>query len=242
VAIAVDTAGGTRGRPSAASSFQLVFVGKHNEALLHEGSFTTTSPLCPAGVAADVSVNEGSLTAERRFTCDGAAGGFTARVGSLPAEHGGSGAWKIIDGSGPLQDMRGKGTFTSVRLSGSADDPASITFRSTWQGLVGLDSSPPAVRVSSASARRTGAGKRTAVLRLTLSVRDAGGDAVAYSVTVTDRRAVRLASRSGQTATGAAHLSLLVRPPLRTRALRLTIVADDVLGNSATLVKAVTIR
>jgi hypothetical protein len=29
---------------------------------------------------------------------------------------------------------------------------------------------------------------------------------------------------------------------LRTRALRLTIVADDVLGNSATLVKAVTIR
>src|SRR4051812_41691292 len=64
------------------SSFQLVFDGKHNAELLHEGTFTTSSPLCLSGSAMDVSVEATTDTAVRRFTC-AAGGDFTAKVTPL---------------------------------------------------------------------------------------------------------------------------------------------------------------
>src|SRR5438270_14092632 len=49
------------------SSFQRVFDGKHNAELLHEGTFTTSLPLCLSGSAIDVSVEATTDTAVRRF-------------------------------------------------------------------------------------------------------------------------------------------------------------------------------
>src|SRR5947208_14958430 len=80
-AVALLSAGGAAAAPA---SFQLVFDGKHNASLLHEGTFTSSSSLCPSGTAADVSIDEGTLTALRRFRCD-AGGDFTAKVGLLRA-------------------------------------------------------------------------------------------------------------------------------------------------------------
>ncbi len=63
---------------------------------------------CPSGSAADVSVEATTDTALRRFTCAGG-GDFSARIAPLPAEHGGTGTWQIVDGTGPLAGLRGKG-------------------------------------------------------------------------------------------------------------------------------------
>src|SRR5689334_15297923 len=79
-------------------SFHLVFDGRHNQALLHEGTFTTSSSWCSSGSAADVSIDDPTLTATRRFTCAGG-GDFTATVSPLRAEHGGSGSWQIVSGT-----------------------------------------------------------------------------------------------------------------------------------------------
>ena len=89
------------------SSFHLVFDGRHNAALLHEGTFTTSSSWCRSGTAADTAIDEATLTATRVFRCAGG-GDFTAKVTPLNAEHGGIGAWQIVAGSGTLADLRGE--------------------------------------------------------------------------------------------------------------------------------------
>src|SRR5689334_6940845 len=145
VAAALLSAGGADG--TAPATFHLVFDGRHNAAFLHEGTFVSGASWCAAGSAADESMTPSTDTAVRRFTCAGG-GDFTATVQPLPAEHGGSGTWQIVAGTGPLAELRGKGTFTSVRLTGSSNDPATITFRSTWDGVADFDATPPALGIA----------------------------------------------------------------------------------------------
>jgi hypothetical protein len=239
VAVMAAAASARGGAGSAAPSFHLVFDGKHNQNLLHEGSFTTSSSFCRSGYATDVSINDVTLTALRRFSCDGAGGDFTARVSSLAAEHGGSGSWQIVDGSGPLADLRGKGRWTSVRLSGSTDDPASITFRSTWDGVADFDVAPPTVAISRASALKLRHPKGAYQLRVSVSLSDAAGN-VTYSLVAVDSRKPLdpLGSKSGRTSTGTVGAVLRVRPAKRTRVLRLRVDASDPFGNSSFLVKS----
>src|SRR5690349_11701378 len=161
LAIAVVAVLSTGGAGVAApASFQLVFDGKHQANLLHEGTFTTSSSSCPTGTAEDVSIDENTLTATRQFTC-AAGGSFTATVGPLPAEHGGAGTWRIVSGTGSLADLRGKGNFTSVRTGGDPNDPETITFRSTWTGVADLDATPPVGKVTRWQARKLKRPKRT---------------------------------------------------------------------------------
>jgi hypothetical protein len=237
-------AGGSHAAVSTPAAFHVVFDGKHNAALLHEGTFTTSSSFCASGTAADISVEAETDTAVRRFSCSGSAGTFTARVTPLPAEHGGLGSWQIVDGSGPLAELRGKGTWTSTRLSGRPDDPASITFRSTWDGVADLDTSPPTIAVSSSSARKLRRPKGAYTLRVVLSFGDAGGSTVSYRLVVVDPRKPLnwLATKSGETATGAATSTLRVRPVKNTRILQLKVVASDAVGNEATLAGTVRLR
>jgi hypothetical protein len=138
---------------AAPPAFELVFDGRHNAVLLHEGTFTTSSSWCPSGSAADVSIDDATLTATRQFTCAGGSD-FTAKVWPLSAEHGGSGSWQIVAGTGSLESLRGEGTFTSTRLSGDASNPATIVFRASWNGVADFDDTPPIVRVRGASARK----------------------------------------------------------------------------------------
>lgn len=220
-----------------APAFHLVFDGRHNQNLLHEGPFTTAASFCPSGYATDVSVDELTLTALRRFSCD-VGGTFTARVGSLRAEHGGNGTWQIVGGDGPLADLRGQGTFASVLVSGSLDDPASITFRNTWDGVADFDVAPPAITFSRATARKLETPKGAYQLRIAISLEDsAGGES--YSLFALDPRKPfsPLGSKSGRTSTGKVSVVLRVRPAKRTRVLRLTIDASDPFGNRASLAK-----
>jgi hypothetical protein len=220
---------------STAPSFHLVFDGKHNQNLLHEGPFTTSSSFCPSGYATDVSINELAETALRRFTCDNAGGDFTARVRPLRAEHGGTGTWQIVDGSGPLADLRGKGTWTSVRLS-TDDFP---TFRSTWDGVADLDVAAPTVTIERASASKLPRPNGMYQLRIAISLGD-GAAPVSYSLVAVDPRKPfnPLWSKSGQTSTGSVSTVSRVRLSKLTRTLRLRVDANDPFGNSSFLVKS----
>jgi hypothetical protein len=106
------------------------------------------------GFAVDDRIEADTETAVRRFRCTGSADEFTARIKPVPAEHGGNGSWQIVEGAGALANLRGKGTWTSVRLSGTDGDPRTITYRSSWQGVVDFDVSPPATSVTKATARK----------------------------------------------------------------------------------------
>jgi hypothetical protein len=162
------------GATSAASTFELVFDGRHTPDLLHEGTFTTSPTFCSSGQAADVSVDSSTDTATRTFRCSGS-GEFTARVTPLPAEHGGGGSWQIVGGSGAFANLRGKGRWRSIPLGGSSSDPATITFRSTWTGMVDFDVSPPTVAFSKATARKPKRPRGAYSLRLLLSLHDPKG-------------------------------------------------------------------
>ena len=225
------------------TSFQLVFDGSHNAALLHEGQFTTSATFCPSGSAEDVSLDAPSETAVRRFRCSGSAGEFSARVTPLPAEHGGIGTWQVVDGAGPLATLRGKGTWTSTRTAGRPDDPATITFRSSWAGVVDFDTDPPRVAVTKASAKKLRKPKGTYTLKLSLSLEDDAGGPVSYQVEVNDPRTRRgLAFRIGQATAPTVSLTIRLKVPAPTRTLQLRLSATDVVGNEATAAAGVRLR
>ena len=187
-----------------------------------------------------MSVDSVSETALRTFSCAGAAGGFTARVTPLPAEHGGNGVWQIIDGTGPLANLRGTGTWSSTRLSGALDDPATITFRSTWDGVADFDVTPPSIDVSNAVARRLKRPKGAYTLRLVLAL----DDAVSYLVQVVDPRKPKsfLVYKPGTTTGGTVTRSIRLRPAKDARSMRVTVTASDAVGNEATATTAVRLR
>jgi hypothetical protein len=233
----------TGGSGAAPPSFHLVFDGKHNDALLHEGTFTSSVAGCPSGSAADISFDTETESALRSFRCAGSIGEFTARVAPLPAEHGGLGSWQIVAGSGPLANLRGKGTWTSTRLAGRPDDPASIVFRSTWDGVADFDITAPTAGVSSVSARKLRRPKGTYTLRVVLSLSDAEGGVVSYRLEVTDPRKPLnlLAWKKGET-TATSIATLRVHPAKTTRILLLKIAANDLVGNGNSFTKTFRLR
>jgi len=231
-----------RGQSSAPPAFHLVFDGKHNANLLHEGPFTTTSSFCPSGYAADVTINDVTLTALRKFTCSDSGADFTARIAPLSAEHGGSGTWQIVDGTGPLAELRGKGIWTSERLSGGPD-PGSITFRSTWDGVADFDTDSPEIAISKPTARKLPRPAGSYALHMTLGLTDAAGT-VSYLVLVYDARRPLdpIGSKTGQSRTTSISATLRVRPKKRARTLRIHVDATDPYGNHSALTRSIHLR
>jgi hypothetical protein len=236
--LATDGAGA-----AAPVSFQLVFDGKHNAALLHEGTFTTSSSSCSSGTAADVAIDEATLTATREFTCSSGAS-FTAKVGPLPAEHGGSGTWQIVSGTGQLADLRGEGTFTSVLLTGNPNDPETITFRSTWAGVSDLDATAPAVRVTHWSVKKLARPKRAYKVRLALSLTDNGGGPVSYVLELADPKKPSnpFVVRLEKTSSGSVTRTFRIRVGKHTRRIRLKVDATDAVGNESAFAKTFRLR
>jgi len=240
VALPADGASGADTR-AGASAFQLVFEGRHTDALLHEGTFTSSSPLCASGQAVDAAIDEQTLTATRVFTCaEGAT--FTARVSPLAAEHTGTGRWQIVGGTGSLQDLRGEGTFTGVLVSGSLQNPRDLVFRSTWKGAADLDAAPPQLGVDVVKIQKLTTPRNARRLTLSLSLKDV--NVVSYVLTVDDRRSPPnlLAARNGSTSNGTLAMTLRVRPRLGTRFLRFDLAAEDAVANKASLRKVVRLR
>ena len=242
MAAGATATGGSRAAPA---SFKLVFDGRHNAALLHEGTFTSSLVACPSGSAADVSFDTDTESALRRFTCAGSKGEFTARVAPLPAEHGGLGSWQIVAGGGPLADLRGKGTWTSTRLAGRPDDPATIVFRSTWDGVADFDVMAPTVgrrERRRRKLRRPNYVHTPSVVPLKLG--DARGAAFRTASTSGPEPFILLAYKRGVTASGQATVKLRIRQPRGVRNIQIIVTlphgngtsnhASDTVGNERT--------
>jgi hypothetical protein len=227
---------------AAPPSFQLVFDGRHNAQLQHVGTFTTTASWCSSGSVAEISVDSTTDTATRRFTCAGGSD-FTAIVRPLPAEHGGSGTWQIVDGTGSLANLRGKGTFASTLVSGHPDDPATIVFRSTWSGVADFDADPPTVAFKAAAVRKLKRPVGAYTVRLALSLADGGGGSVSYVLQIVDPKKPTRAFiyKLGQTAGGVTS-AFRIKVPTTMRAVQLKVDATDPVGNTTAFSRTIRLR
>jgi hypothetical protein len=239
VAVAVWIGGAGIAAPP---SFQLVFDGRHNAQLQHVGTFTTGASWCTSGSVAEISIDSTTDTATRRFTCAGG-GDFTATVRPLPAEHGGSGTWQIVGGTGPLADLRGKGTFASALVSGHPDDPTTIVFRSTWSGVADFDVDPPTVALKAVVVHKLKRPVGTYTLRLALSLTDSGGGRVAYVLQIVDPKKPTRAFiyKLGQTG-GDVTSTFRIKVPVTMRAVRLEVDASDAVGNTAAFSRMIRLK
>jgi hypothetical protein len=235
--------------PAAPMSFQLVFYGHHVVAdfpsptgLSHEGPFTTNYPACPSGYGKNTAETDQGV-ATRLFMCDGSTATFTALVWPQLAEHGGTGFWQIISGTGSLTDLRGKGTFSSVLTSGDPNDFITIDFTSTWAGSIDLDAVPPTLAVTKERIVKAKRPAHAYKLSLALALTDNGGGPVTYRLTLVDPRTLNiLASKSGSSSEGSISRKFVLRPSRKTRSLRLRLDATDAVGNQATLRKTIRLR
>jgi hypothetical protein len=214
------------------------------------GTFTTNNALCPSGHAEDIAQSYQKLEdviATRLFTCDGSGATFTATVYPLAAEHGfggsNSGVWQIISGTGPLTDLRGKGSFSSVLTSGDQDIPATIAFRSTWAGTADLDATPPTLTLTKHTAVKLTRPVGRYRVGLTFALSDNDGGPVSYSLTLTDPTTLTaLVRKSGTTNAGSIGWTFVLKPSAQTRRLRLEIDANDTVGNQTTLKQTIALK
>lgn len=226
------------------SSVTLFFDGAHTPGvgptnLRHEGSFTASSPLCPAGQGAD-SEFVYPMAMLREYTCEDGSGSFAALVDPMIAEHGGPGVWKIIGGTGRYGTLRGRGTFASELVSGSMADEATVAFRSTWVGVADFDDVAPTVRAIRASATKLRRPQGVYLLRIAFSARDdLVGNPVEYLLLPTSG-SFRLPFSEGRTTSGDVSVALKIRLSSgHRRPLLLEIRATDPVGNQRRIVRSV---
>ena len=238
---------------TAPSPFQLVFIGHtvlanypSPSGAAHVGTFTTNSTLCPSGSGQDIAETDLGV-GTRLFTCDGSGATFTATINPHIGEYTGAGTWQIISGTGPLADLRGEGTFSSVLTSGDTSDiPGNLlalAFRSTWAGTVALDAVPPALTLTRETAMPLKRPAGSFKLSIVFSLSAADGAPVTYELTLVDPATLtRLVRRSGSTSGGTLALAFTLKPRARARDLRLEIDASDQVGNQATLVRTIALK
>src|SRR5262245_51697051 len=106
------------GAGAALTEFSLTFTGKHvadasfPAGLHHEGRFSASAPFCPTGSAIDTRhVQDPPLWVERTHTCDDGSGSIIVSMPDVTGEHGGTGVWRIIAGTGKYETLRGSGSY-----------------------------------------------------------------------------------------------------------------------------------
>lgn len=209
--------------------------------LRHDGRFTASAPFCSAGRAYDVRHFEREpLDLLRMHTCDDGSGSFTAFMPVVRNEHGGGGTWQIVEGTGRYATLRGFGTYTGTLISGNANVFETISYRTSWQGVVDFDADPPAIERFTTSTRKLRRPARTYELRLALTMRDTGVP-ITYTVDVQAGRAT-LGSRRGATASGQATMTIRIRPSRSVRSARILLAARDAVGNETTASRSVRLR
>lgn len=237
------------GATAAPAPFLLTFNGAHPvdttlpHGLRHDGRFTASAPFCSAGRAYDVghSTDEGGfLNVLRIHTCDDGSGSFTADMPTVRGEHGGTGSWRILEGTGRYATLRGLGTYTGTLISGDPDVFATISYRTNWQGVVDFDADPPTIETFTATPRKLRLRLRTYALQVGLAARDPSAP-VSYTVDVRAGRAP-LAFKRGTTASGQATVTLRIRPPRAARSASVSLTTTDALGNETSASKTVTLR
>ena len=194
-------AAGAGGAVGATPAFRLVFDGKHNESLWHEGPFTSSLESCSSGYAVDVEVDDATLLSVRRFRC-------TGRVSSSPP---GSGHCGRSTGERHLDDPRWHGAARRPARNGHLHErsPERHSERSEHDHIPqhlddrGCRRSAPDTRLHERlrkQAQRTK--QRLACAYARRNERRRGSDS--WRLVVTDRRKplLPLAAKSGRSANG----------------------------------------
>jgi hypothetical protein len=222
--------GGASGAPT---SFRLEFAGHHvvdtnlPGGIRHEGRFTASAPFCPVGTAVDIrDIEVEPLTVLRTYTCDDGSGSFTALMPALAGEHGGTGTWKIVAGTGRYATLRGLGTYTGHIVSGDPNVFETIVYTTSWEGTVDFDTVAPTV-TSRATAKKLRKPPRSYSIRTSV---DAHEGPVTYSVDVRAGKAF-LALKQGTSATGRVTTTSRVHAPRGVRKLTVIVTVSDAVGN-----------
>jgi hypothetical protein len=222
--------------------FKLVFDGRHDPGFgqanpRRRGAFTAAGPLCSSGVGLDqlFVYPYGVL---REHTCEDGSGSFTAFLDPTVAEHGGAGRWSILGGMGRYSELRGRGTFRGEFMGGSPSHEETITFRTTWDGLVGYDDEAP--RIQDVRTRLTrGPRAGTYVLRVSFrTTDDVDGNAIRYRVLPTSG-SYALPFADARARSRSVSVALEIRPRRSDIPVLVEISAADPLGNTRRLLRSV---
>jgi hypothetical protein len=144
---------------------------------------------------------------------------FSAGVRLDAPERGGTGTWQIVERTGRYTTLRGVGTYVGTKLSGDSNVFESITYRTSWQGVVGFDAEPPAIGSLSATVRKLPRPAGAYVLRVSLTARDAAPP-VSFTLDVRAGQ-TGLGLRQCSTALGQAAVTLRIRPPRGVHGVRI---------------------
>jgi hypothetical protein len=232
---------------AAPTPFSLTFEGAHfvdstlPGGLRHDGRFTASAPFCSAGRAHDVRhVVVEPLSVLRMHMCDDGSGSFTALMPTVRGEHGATGAWRIVEGTGAYATLRGVGTYTGTITSGDPNANETISYRTEWRGVVDFDADPPAIESFKATVRKLRQRVRAYTLRIGLTARDTSLP-ISYTVDARAGRAL-LDLKQASTASGRATITVRIRPPRAARSVRILLTARDALGNETSTSRAFRLR
>jgi hypothetical protein len=243
-ALAAGVGAVVSGASGAPTAFRLDFTGRHvvdaalPGGIRHEGRFTASAPFCPSGTAVDVrDIEVEPLTVLRTHTCDDGSGSFTAFMPTLADEHGGSGSWKIVDGTGRYATLRGFGTYTGHIVSGDPNNFESIVYTTSWQGVVDFDAVAPTV-AAHATSKKLRKPPRSYSVRTAI---DAHEGPVTYSVDIRAGRSF-LAFKRGTSSSGRIAVTKRLRAPRGARALTVIVTVADAVGNETVSTLPVRLR
>jgi hypothetical protein len=233
---------------AAPTPFLLTFEGAHfadstlSGGLRHDGRFTASAPFCSEGRAYDARHLEtaGLLNVLRTHTCDDGSGSFAAFMPNVRGEHGGTGVWRIVEGTGRYATLRGQGTYTGALTSGDPSAFETVSYRTEWRGVVDFDADAPAIESFTATVRKLRQRVRTYALRIGLAAGDASLP-ISYTVDLRTGRTL-LDLKRASTASGRATITVRIRPPRAARSVRILLTASDVLGNVTSTSRAFRLR
>ena len=216
---------------TAASAFELALeeTSTWDDELVftYQGTFRSGAPFCATGTVVDP---PGWNTLQ--LACDDGTGSLTVSLASVGyGESPWNTTWRILDGSGSYAGLRGKGSLRGELLS---SHPGGGTWRSTFQGVVDRDAVAPTITLSSASATKLRRPAGTYVLRLGIALRDdVAGNPVSYTVRASGPGGREWARTVGTARTEAVSIKLRIRPIAGARTVRLELIAEDPVGNTA---------
>ena len=110
---------------------------------------------------------------------------------AVRGEHGGSGVWRIVEGTGRYATLCGQGTYTGTLTSGDPNLFETILYRTEWRGVVDFDADPPTIESFAATVRKLRQRVAAYTVRIGLTARDASLP-ISYTV---DLRAGRTLAR-----------------------------------------------
>jgi hypothetical protein len=236
---------GAAASPMTAIPFELVVDGSNQQVpqspdfpfgVRHVGTFTASSPFCASGTFADLTNDFLDSSADSRlYTCADGSGTLTTQQEDwfeLKPPY--TSTWHILGGTGSFADLRGKGSyFGGPPLGGNHEDPFSVTYRSTYRGIVDFDVVGPTITVSNAKLTKLRRPAGAYSLRLALSMSDKErGSRISYTVWVEPGGGgLYIAQKKGSTAAGTVTMTIRFRPASGMRAVRLELGAEDPVGN-----------